>query len=161
MREWRYSSTIPDFGTGWKWVVSFTSLPLYSQRNSPRTHWIEGWMGSRAGLDVLKERKTLPPAGNRTPAVQPVARRYTAWAIPALKVRRRDIFKEVTASFSKRTLLHGISSWRAELLSTLFIFLFYRLSHLSAYNNYVIIRYRADYGKILEERSVVRWLNVM
>jgi hypothetical protein len=38
--------------------------------NWPRTHWIEGWVGSRAGLG---------PAWNWNPAVQPVAWRYTEW----------------------------------------------------------------------------------
>jgi hypothetical protein len=32
------------------------------------THWIGGWAGPRSGLDTT---------GNRNPAVQPVARRYT------------------------------------------------------------------------------------
>jgi hypothetical protein len=33
--KWRYSSTIPDLGTRWKWVVSFTSFPLYPRIKSP------------------------------------------------------------------------------------------------------------------------------
>jgi hypothetical protein len=36
------------------------------------THWIGGWVRLRAGLDVVEKRKNLAPAGNRTPAVQPV-----------------------------------------------------------------------------------------
>jgi hypothetical protein len=35
-------------------------------------HWIGGWVGLRTGLDAV-EKKSLNPAGNRTPAVQPVA----------------------------------------------------------------------------------------
>jgi hypothetical protein len=35
MGEWRYSSTILDLGTRWRWVVSSMSLPLYPWRNSP------------------------------------------------------------------------------------------------------------------------------
>jgi hypothetical protein len=35
-RGWRYSSTILDLGTGWRWVVSFTTQPLYFQGKSPR-----------------------------------------------------------------------------------------------------------------------------
>jgi hypothetical protein len=31
MGEWRYSSTILDLGTSWRWVVSFTPWPLYSR----------------------------------------------------------------------------------------------------------------------------------
>jgi hypothetical protein len=33
--EWRHSSTIPDLGTRWRWVVSFTPLSLYSRGKSP------------------------------------------------------------------------------------------------------------------------------
>jgi hypothetical protein len=33
MREWRYNSTIRNFGTRWRWVVSFTPLLLYLQGN--------------------------------------------------------------------------------------------------------------------------------
>jgi hypothetical protein len=29
MGKWRYSSTILNLGTGWKYVVSFTTRPLY------------------------------------------------------------------------------------------------------------------------------------
>jgi hypothetical protein len=34
--EWRYSSTILDLSTRWKWVVSFTPQPLYPWVRSPR-----------------------------------------------------------------------------------------------------------------------------
>jgi hypothetical protein len=27
--QWKYNSTISDLGTVWRWVVSFTPLPLY------------------------------------------------------------------------------------------------------------------------------------
>jgi hypothetical protein len=33
---------------------------------APGTQWIGGWMGPRAGLDTVKKRKILAPAGNRT-----------------------------------------------------------------------------------------------
>jgi hypothetical protein len=36
MGEQRYSSSILDFGTRWRWVVSFTPRPLYSREKSPR-----------------------------------------------------------------------------------------------------------------------------
>jgi hypothetical protein len=57
MGEWRYSSTIFDLGT--RWLAScpgrFTSGEI-----APRTHWIEGWVGPRAGLDAVEKRKILP-----------------------------------------------------------------------------------------------------
>jgi hypothetical protein len=34
---------------------------------APDTHWLGGWVGPRAGLDMVSKRKTV---GNRTPAAQ-------------------------------------------------------------------------------------------
>jgi hypothetical protein len=38
-------------------------------------HWIGGWVGSRAGLEVMAERKIpiIDPVGILTTVVQPVA----------------------------------------------------------------------------------------
>jgi hypothetical protein len=36
MGEWRYSSTILGLGTRWRWVVSFTLMPLYLGETVPR-----------------------------------------------------------------------------------------------------------------------------
>jgi hypothetical protein len=49
----------------------------------PGTHWIGGWIGPRSGLDTVEKTKSFT-AGNRTSAVQSVARRYTDCAIPNL-----------------------------------------------------------------------------
>jgi hypothetical protein len=53
-----------DLGTSWRWVVSFTPLPLYPRGKSPppSTNWIGGWVDPRADLDDVEERKflTLP-----------------------------------------------------------------------------------------------------
>jgi hypothetical protein len=35
------------------------------------THWIGGWVGPRAGLDAVANRKFLSPVGNRTPITSP------------------------------------------------------------------------------------------
>jgi hypothetical protein len=48
------------------------ALPLGER--APGSHWIQGWVGPRADLEA---------AGNRTPAVQPVDRRYPDSAVPA------------------------------------------------------------------------------
>jgi hypothetical protein len=66
-RSGSISSTL-DLGTR-QWVMSFMPLPLY-----PR-------VGPRDGLDAAENRFFFGLAGNRTPAVQSVARRYTDWAI--------------------------------------------------------------------------------
>jgi hypothetical protein len=92
MGEWKYSSTILDLGTRCKWVVSFTLLPLYSRGNRPR-HPLDRKLGgpqSRSGR--CEEDKNLPPAGNTTRSVQPVARHYTDWAIPNPLAPRKKNF---------------------------------------------------------------------
>ena len=47
-------------------------------RERPGTHFIEGWVGPRAGLDVCE--KSRPPPGFDPRTAQPVASRYTDWA---------------------------------------------------------------------------------
>jgi hypothetical protein len=65
-------------------MVSFTPQPLYPWKIVPGTHCIGGWVGTRAGQDAVEKRKSLAPAVNRTPAVQPASRRYTDWANPTI-----------------------------------------------------------------------------
>jgi hypothetical protein len=62
MGEWRYSSTILDLETRWRWKVSFMPRPLYPRGNSPQYHCIWGWVGPRSDLDAVK-RKILPLPG--------------------------------------------------------------------------------------------------
>jgi hypothetical protein len=80
--EWRYSSTIVDFGTKWRWVVSFSHRPLYKRGRSfryPLDSTYGGW--APEPVWALRNRKKIScVSGNRTPAVQPVAHRYTNWS---------------------------------------------------------------------------------
>jgi hypothetical protein len=55
--------------------------PLPPGERTAGTRWVGGWVGPRAYLDAVKKRKSLSPAANRTPAVQPVARRCTDWVV--------------------------------------------------------------------------------
>jgi hypothetical protein len=57
------------------------------KERAPGTHWIV-WVDPRAGLDAVKKRKFLTLLGlNPDPSlVQPVASRYTDYAIPAHEV---------------------------------------------------------------------------
>jgi hypothetical protein len=66
MGEWRYSSIILNHGTTWRWMVSFMLLPLYSGEETPVTHWLWGWVGSSARLDVMEKRKISSLTGNWT-----------------------------------------------------------------------------------------------
>jgi hypothetical protein len=54
-----------------------------------------GWVGPRAVLDAVVKRKIPSPRREsepRTPIVQPVAQRYTDWAIRALPLVLGDLF---------------------------------------------------------------------
>jgi hypothetical protein len=82
MDEWRYSSTILDLGTRWRRVVSFTPRPLYPRGNRPRYPLYRRLGGPQSRSERHGEEKNLASAGNRTPAVQPVA-------IPILILMRR------------------------------------------------------------------------
>jgi hypothetical protein len=53
---------------------------------TPGTHFIGGWVDPRAGLDDMEKWKFFTLQGLELPlplVVQPVASRYTDWAIPA------------------------------------------------------------------------------
>jgi hypothetical protein len=60
------SSTVLDVGTKWKWVVSFTPLPLYTRGKSVGTLWIGDCVGPRVGLDAVEKGKTLALPGVET-----------------------------------------------------------------------------------------------
>jgi hypothetical protein len=66
-----------DLGTSWRWVVSFTPRPLYSRGRSLLDRRLGGPQ-SRPGR--RGEEKILGPTGTW---IQPVASRYTDYAIPA------------------------------------------------------------------------------
>jgi hypothetical protein len=73
MGEWRYSCTILNFGTGRSWVVSFTPRPFYTRGNSPLYPLDRRLGGSQSRYGRRGEETNLAPAGNRTPAVQPLS----------------------------------------------------------------------------------------
>jgi hypothetical protein len=74
---------------------------LPPKKRAPGTNWIGGWIGSRAVLDAVVKRKIPSPrrdSNPRTPIVQPVAQRYTDWAITALK--SPNVEKNSTSHFN-------------------------------------------------------------
>jgi hypothetical protein len=81
--EWRYTSTILEPGNRWRWMVSFTSLPLYHLGRSPRYPINRRLDGPQSRSGRCGQWKKYYTAGNQTRAVQPVDRRNTAWAIPS------------------------------------------------------------------------------
>jgi hypothetical protein len=50
--------------------------------NDPGTHWIEGWMGLRAGLDAVVKTTfpSLPQLEMKTQSSSPQPSHYTDWA---------------------------------------------------------------------------------
>jgi hypothetical protein len=55
-------------GTSWRWVVSFTPLPLYPREGAPGAHFIGGWVDPRAGLDDMEKWNSFYATGTRTSA---------------------------------------------------------------------------------------------
>jgi hypothetical protein len=85
MVEWRYSSTIPDLCTRWRWVVSFMPRPLNTPGKSPS--YPEARCAQRPVSTLWSNEKLPALAGNQTKPVQPVARCYTIRVIPAPNYR--------------------------------------------------------------------------
>jgi hypothetical protein len=60
-----------NLGAKWEWVVNTMLRPLYPRERDTGTQGIEGWVGPRDGSEF--DLRTF----------QPIASRYTNWAIPA------------------------------------------------------------------------------
>jgi hypothetical protein len=89
LREWNYSTThsMTSALDADEWSASLAGRFTHRERD-PGTHWIGGWVNPRAFLDAVVKRK-IPgcchrESNPRTPIVQPVAQRYTDWAITTL-----------------------------------------------------------------------------
>jgi hypothetical protein len=82
--EWMYRSTFSwprHYLEGSGQFHAPAALP--PGKRAPGTHWIGGWVDLRAGVDDVEKRKflTLPGLELRHSVLQPVASRYTDWAI--------------------------------------------------------------------------------
>jgi hypothetical protein len=75
-------------------MVSFMPLPLYPRGKPPRTRRVRGGWASEQFCMLWRKEKFLASAGNQTPIVQPVARRYTDWStsMPDIFVRSSRLF---------------------------------------------------------------------
>jgi hypothetical protein len=65
---------------GGEWSASCPGRALTPEERTLGTHWTEGWVGPRAGLDTEVRGKILCPCrGSKLdrPVVQPVVRHYT------------------------------------------------------------------------------------
>jgi hypothetical protein len=87
LAEWRYSSTdsLTSALDGGEWSAS-RPCHFTPKERAPGIHWIGGWVDPRAVLDAVVKRKipsSRRESNPRTPIIQPVAQRYTDWAITA------------------------------------------------------------------------------
>jgi hypothetical protein len=74
-----------DLCIRWEWSASRPRRFTPRERASG-TQWTGGWVGPRAVLNAVVKKKFPIPrreSNPRTPIIQPVAQRYTNWAIPA------------------------------------------------------------------------------
>jgi hypothetical protein len=83
--EWKYSSThsLTSALDGGEWSGSRPGHFIPRERD-PGTHWIGGWLSPRAVLDAVVKRKIPNPrreSNPTTPIIQPVAQRYSDWAL--------------------------------------------------------------------------------
>jgi hypothetical protein len=70
---------ILDLESGWSASCPTFFTPSPGER-APGTHWIGGWVGSKASLDAVGKRKIHIPhqkSSLRILIIQPVASRYT------------------------------------------------------------------------------------
>jgi hypothetical protein len=64
--------------SGIEWLTSLLCR-FAPKEKAPSSHWIESWVGPRDSLDAVE--KISCPAGNRTPATQPIVQRNSNGAI--------------------------------------------------------------------------------
>jgi hypothetical protein len=61
MKTWGSGGIAPSFLTSALAAGEWSASP--PEEIGPGTHWIEGWVGLRAGLDVVEKRKFLSLPG--------------------------------------------------------------------------------------------------
>jgi hypothetical protein len=83
MWKWRYSCSIVDLGTIWRWVVSFMSQPLCSCGKSAQSALNRMLFGSQSQSGSCEVEKISCPCQQSNPSQKPIACYYTDWYIPA------------------------------------------------------------------------------
>jgi hypothetical protein len=85
LADWKYSSThyLTSALDGGEWSASRPGR-FTLRESAPGTYWRGGWVGLTAILEAVVKRKIPSPRRElnpRTPIGQPLAQRYTDWAI--------------------------------------------------------------------------------
>jgi hypothetical protein len=84
--NWRYSSTIFTSALDGDERSPWRPWRFTPGETAHGTNWTGGWVGLRAGLNILEKRKFVSSVGNRMSAVQHVVHYYTDWATPITTV---------------------------------------------------------------------------
>lgn len=71
-------------GIWWKWVVTLTPS-VRTMLPTPVSHWMEGWMGPRAGLNIVAKIEIFTQSGSKSLVIQTIASYFSDWAILASK----------------------------------------------------------------------------
>jgi len=89
----------------WRRVVSFTTRPLWPRFRAPDTHWIWGWVGLRAGLNISLCNLTELEHSFRIISVDGVKKHWVWIVISRLYLIDRS--EQVTCAFSS-----GLTRWK-------------------------------------------------
>jgi hypothetical protein len=95
--KWNYSPThsLTLALDGGEWSASHPGH-FTARERAPCAYRIWGWVGPRAVLDAMVNRKIPSPpreSNPRTPIAQTVVQSYTDWAITALQISLRGVLK--------------------------------------------------------------------
>jgi hypothetical protein len=79
-------------------MVKFTPGRFTPRERAPGTHWIGGWLGPRAGLDIVTKRKIPSPCRESNPdhplgrVLQKLLLKYSRSSLPFMFTRARHWF---------------------------------------------------------------------
>jgi hypothetical protein len=118
LREWIYSSTIFDLGIIWRWVVSFTPLPLYrppSQGKSPEYPLDRGLGKYKGWSEAVVKRKMSCPCSCRelNPRLLAITTEISRFILSRVGyVTRQTTLCEsrIQLIFNEHSLLHTVQS---------------------------------------------------
>jgi hypothetical protein len=109
---WIYTSTPPyafltsALGAG-EWPASSPSRFTPEERASG-TNWLGGWVGPSGGFDTVNKRRISCKSNPKPPVVEPVASRYTCWAMPVLGVGGERVSCRVAVNSGARGRVFGV-----------------------------------------------------
>jgi hypothetical protein len=132
MAQWRHSSIVFNFGTRWKWVISFTPLSLHPQDIEPSgTHWIGEWVGPKTGLNAMGRRTISCPCleSNRGHPAR------TLVAIPTEPSRLLQIYL-IALEFHYLLLRHHLVNTRVNTQTDLFAYSYGYLRNIDEHTSF-------------------------